>query len=91
MAEVDVGSGDGTVLADAAGAAITPRDKAMAVAAKILTVLVDILFPSVWTDYLLQYFITVPSVHRTVDECQTEIKKYRWPVLSPTVRLKMVT
>ncbi|MFE7798813.1 hypothetical protein [Nocardia sp. NPDC057440] len=54
MADVDVGSADGIVLADAAGAAITPSDKAKAVAAKIFAVLVDILLPSVCIDFLLQ-------------------------------------
>ncbi|WP_328410566.1 hypothetical protein [Nocardia sp. NBC_00403] len=54
MAEVDVGSADGIVLAEAAGAAITPSDKAMAVAARIFTVLVAILLPLVWINFLLQ-------------------------------------
>ena len=57
VAEFD---GDGVVSAEATGAAMAPKDKAMAVAATILAILIDIFNPSVErTTYLTD---TQPSV-----------------------------
>lgn len=46
VAGVETGSAEGGVLAETAGAATIPRDKAMAVVATILVILVDISHPS---------------------------------------------